>query len=64
MNVYQIVFLIFSFLPIILSISIDKITYRIDSLRWVKWSDSIFMFYIFEMVITGLVLIYFVLGDL
>lgn len=64
MNVYQISFLIFSFLPIILSISIDKLTGRINDLRWVKWSDSIIIMYLFEIMIIGLMLVYIFLGDL
>lgn len=64
MNVFQMVFVIFVLLPPILSILIDKITNRINSLRWVKWSDSIIMMYLFEVMITGLMLMYLVLGDL
>ena len=64
MNVFQMVFVIFVLLPPTLSILIDKITNRINSLRWVKWSDSILMMYLFEVMITGLMLMYLVLGDL
>lgn len=64
MNSYQIVFLIFSFLPIILSISIDKLTDMMNGLRWVKWSDSIVVMYLFEIMIAGLILVYIFLGDL
>ena len=64
MNSYQIVFLIFSFLPIISSISIDKLTGRMKDLRWAKWSDSIFVMYLFEIMMIGLMLVYLLLGDL
>ena len=64
MNSYQIVFLIFVFLPPILSISIDKLTGIMNSLRWVKWSDIILMMYLVEIVIIGFMLVYLVLGDL
>ena len=64
MNVFQMVFVIFVLLPPTLSILIDKITNRINSLRWVKWSDSILMIYLFEVMITGLMLMYLMLGDL
>lgn len=64
MNVFQMVFVIFVLLPPALSILIDKLTYRIDSLRWVKWSDSILMMYLVEIMFTGLMLMYLVLGDL
>lgn len=64
MNVFQMVFVIFVLLPPTLSILIDKLTNRINSLRWVKWSDSILMMYLVEIMFTGLMLMYLVLGDL
>lgn len=64
MNSVQIVFLVFVFLPPTLSISIDKLTGRMNSLRWVKWSDSILIMYLVEIMITSVLLMYLVLGDL
>lgn len=64
MNVFQMVFVIFVLLPPTLSILIDKLTNRINDLRWVKWSDSILMMYLVEIMIIGLMLMYLLLGDL
>ena len=64
MNVFQMVFVIFVLLPPTLSILIDKLTNRINGLRWVKWSESILMMYLVEIMMTGLMLMYLVLGDL
>ena len=64
MNVFQMVFVIFVLLPPTLSILIDKLTNRINSLRWVKWSESILMMYLVEIMMIGLMLVYLLLGDL
>lgn len=64
MNVFQMVFVIFVLLPPTLSILIDKLTNLINGLRWVKWSESILMVYLVEIMMTGLMLMYLVLGDL
>lgn len=57
MNVFQMVFVIFVLLPPTLSILIDKLTNRINSLRWVKWSESIIMMYLVEIMMIGLMLV-------
>ena len=64
MNVFQMVFVIFVLLPPILSILIDELTNRINGLRWVAWHESILMIYLVEVMFTGLMLMYLVLGDL
>lgn len=64
MNVFQIVFVIFVLLPPTLSILIDELTNQINGLRWVKWSESLLMMYLVEIMMTGLMLMYLVLGDL
>lgn len=64
MNVYQMWFLIFLFLPLVLSIAIDKLTGRIDNkLSWIKFSDSILPIYLLELGALALVLIYIILGE-
>lgn len=64
MNSYQIVFLIFILLPPIVSIAIDKISYRVKEAIWIGWSDSIVSLYILEIIIVALIYIYFMLGNL
>jgi hypothetical protein len=64
MNSAQIVFLVFVFMPPILSILIDRLTGRINDLRLVKWSESILVMYLVEIVMIGLMLLYLLLGDL
>nr|DAD70551.1 MAG TPA: hypothetical protein [Siphoviridae sp. ctcPV5] len=64
MNVYQMGFLIFLFLPLVLSIVIDILTFHIKKLRWIKWLDSVLPFYLLALCISGLALIYIFLGDL
>lgn len=63
MNVYQMAFLIFLFLPPILSITIDISTFHSKKLRFIQWSDSILPIYLLELGASGLVLIYIFLGD-
>lgn len=64
MNSYQIVFLIFILLPPIVSIAIDKISYRVKEAIWIGWYDSIVSLYILEITIVALIYIYFMLGNL
>lgn len=63
MNSYQIVFLIFILLPPIVSIVIDKLSYRDKEANWICWSDSIVSLYILETIIFVLVAIFVMLGD-
>ncbi len=64
MNVFQMVFVIIVLLPPILSILIDKLTYRINGLRWVEWSEGLLMIYLVEFVMTGFMLVYALLGTI
>ena len=61
MNSYQIEFLIFMFLPPILSIVIDKLTYHVNKFDWIPWFDSIVAIYLFEIIIWVIVSIYIIL---
>lgn len=65
MNIYQTVFLMFVFLPPVLSIVIDKLTLNghIKKFSWIKWSESILPFYLLELGAFVLVLIYIILGE-
>lgn len=62
MNSYQIAFLILVFLPPILSISIDKLTAKINVLHWVKWSDIIWKMYLAEWGLVMFWLVFYLLG--
>lgn len=62
MNSYQMVFLIFVFLPPVLSIVVYNLTNRIDKLNWIDWSDIVVIIYILESVVFVLVSIYNILG--
>lgn len=62
MNVYQIVFLIFVFLPPVLSIVVYNLTNRIDKLNFIDWSDIVVIIYLLESEVFVLVLMYNILG--
>lgn len=64
MNSYQIAFLMFIALPPIFSIVIDKLSDRVDGVRWIEWSESIFPLYIWEIIIVLLISVYLTLGKL
>ena len=64
MNSYQIAFLVFILLPPIVSIAIDKLSYRVKEATWIVWTDSIVSLYILEIIIVALMYIYFMLGNL
>lgn len=64
MNSLQIGFLIFLLLPPIFSIALDKISNRVNGVRWIEWSESIFSFYVFGIIIAALVFVYLILGKL
>ena len=62
MNVYQIEFLIFILLPIILSPIVDVVTYRSKKYLWITWSEAIIPLYMLEIIISVLVAIFVSLG--
>ena len=64
MNKSQMVFLMFVFLPLILSIVIDVSTSHIKKFSWTKWSESVLPLYLLALGALGLVLIYIFLGDI
>lgn len=63
MNKYQIVFLIFVFLPPVLSIVLDITTMNIKKLRWIKFYDSVLPIYLLSWLILAITLIYIILGE-
>nr|DAU05725.1 MAG TPA: hypothetical protein [Caudoviricetes sp.] len=64
MNSYQIVFLFFILLPPIVSIAIDKLSYRVKVAIWIGLSDIVVALYTLEIIIVALMYIYFMLGNI
>lgn len=48
MNSYQIAFLVLILLPPIFSIALDKLSNRINGVRWIEWSEIILKLYLVE----------------
>lgn len=62
MNSYQIEFLIFILLPIIISPIVDVVTYRSKKYLWITWSEAIILLYMLEMIILAFVVTFVWLG--
>ena len=62
MNSYQIEFLIFILLPIIISPIVYVVTYRSKKYLWITWSEAIILLYMLEMIILAFVVTFVWLG--
>lgn len=63
MNSYQIVFLIFILLPIVLSPVVDVVTYRSKKFLWITWPEAMIQLYMLEIIISVLVATFIILGE-
>lgn len=64
MNSYQIGFLIFILLPPILSIALDKLSNRVNWVRWIEFSESIWKIYIVEFEFVVFLYVFYFLGKI
>lgn len=64
MNSYQMGFLIFILLPPILSIALDKLSNRVNGVRWIEWSESIWKIYIVEFEFVVFLYVFYFLGKI
>lgn len=62
MNIYQIGFLIFILLPIVISPIVDVVTYRSKKSLWITWCEAIIPLYMLEMIILALVAAFVMMG--
>ena len=62
MNSYQIEFLIFILLPLILSPVVDVVTFRSKKFFWITWYEAIIPLYMIETIISVLVATFVMLG--
>ena len=62
MNSHQMEFVIFIFLPIVLSPIVDVVTYRSKKFLWITWCEAIVPLYMIEAIISVLVVVFVRLG--
>ena len=62
MNSYQIEFLIFILLPLVLSPVVDVVTFRSKKFLWITWCEAIIPLYMIETIISVLVATFVMLG--